>query len=313
MAPLLPPCPTKEEYHRLVDLPGPWLPAVASLAERFGLPAPTAADHRPAGFVVFLLGDRVLKLTPPWWEEEVDAERIALAAVGGRLTAPVPAVAAEGLLDGWPWLLLTRLPGEPLGAAVRALAPGPRSSLCREVGAFLRGLHGLPPADFAGLPLRNGAFEAERRARAPAAQRRWGVPEAMAGELEEALAAAPPLATAPPVPVHADLHHMNLLVEDPARPRLSAVIDFGDAAVGPAEFDLAVPALFLARGEPAALDALLSGYGLPGGRADPALRRRLLLWMFLHPFGNMARFLLRDDGSRRGTLAEMERELLPPG
>ncbi|NUN53552.1 MAG: phosphotransferase, partial [Planctomycetaceae bacterium] len=182
--------------------------------------------------------------------------------------------------------------------------PKPPGSLLRDVAVIV----------LAGIAL-GIAYNAYLLGSGPRAGLTWIKEERRLAKLEDVLLETPAAeaATAPPVPVHADLHHMNLLVEDPARPRLSAVIDFGDAAVGPAEFDLAVPALFLARGEPAALDALLSGYGLPGGRADPALRRRLLLWMFLHPFGNMARFLLRDDGSRRGTLAEMERELLPPG
>lgn len=314
MALLLPPCPSREHYQVLVDQAAPWLPAVGLIARRHGLPPPTLADHRPGGFVVFALGPCVLKLTPRWYEAEVLAERVALGAVRGRLPVPTPELLAEGELEGWPYLLITRLAGEAPGSSGRRLDRMERRAVADTIGRVLRALHGLPPAAFAGLPRHEAAFESARRRLAPQAQRAWGLAPAIVEGLEELLDGLPPLVTGPAVPIHADLHHGNLLVEPGASGiEVRGVIDFGDAALGPPELDLSVPALFLGRGDPEPLDALFAAYGRPDARRDPAFRRRLVAWMFLHPFGNMRRFVPREAGlPARATFEEMERELLPP-
>ena len=257
----------------------------------------------------------MLKFLPPWWEGEIRAERTSLPAVEGRLGVATPSVVAEGEFEGWPVLVTTRLPGADLGGRIAAVPAADRAGIAAAAGTALARMHALPPERFRGLPVHDAGFERARREAAPAAQAAWGLPAPLVEELRARLAAQPPLvaAGAAPVPVHADLHHENVVAEErDGRWRATGVIDFGDAALGPPEFDLSTPALFLGRGDPAALDALFAAYGIPGARGDPAFRRRLLLWMFLHPFGNMSRFLRRGDGlPDRATLAEFEADLLP--
>lgn len=315
MPPLLPDCPTREAFHALVERPEPWLPVVRELAARHGLPAPVPADHRPAGTVVFLLGDHVLKLTPRWWERELDAEAATLPLVAGRLGIASPLLVARGEIEDWPYIVITRLPGSALDLRKSAGPVEERCAIAAAAGEALARMHALPTGPFAGLPVHAGAFEAHRREVAPACQRAWGLPGPLVDELPGWLEVTGPLLGGDyrPVPVHADLHHQNLLVEERDGRRIATgIVDFGDAALGPPEFDLGVPALFLGRGDPAVLDALFSGYGRPGARRDPGFRRRLLAWMFLHPFGNMARFVSRGEGrTPRATMAEFEADLLP--
>ncbi len=314
-APLLPDCPTKDAFRALVDDAGPWMPAALHLARAFGLDEPRPEDHRRAGAVVFVLGDRVLKFLPRWWENEIRAERTALAAVHGRLGIATPAVVAEGEIEGWPVLVTTRVPGRDLGGRMQDVPREDRCGFAAAAGEALARMHALPVEAFAGLEVHGPEFEGRRRGLAPDAQRRWGLPGPLVEELRAMLAASPPLLApdARPVPVHADLHHENLMAEErDGRWRATGIIDFGDAALGPPEFDLSTPALFLGRGDPAVLDALFAGYGIPGARGDAVFRRRLLLWMFLHPFGDMSRFLYRGEGRPpRASLAEFEGELLP--
>jgi hygromycin-B 7''-O-kinase len=315
MPPLLPDCPTKQAFFALVAGPEPWLPAARHLAERHGLATPGPGDHRRAGAVVFLLGDRVLKFIPRWWEGEITAERTSLPVVHGRLGIETPAVVAEGEIEGWPYLVTTRIPGRELGDLLGRVPVEDRCAMAAAVGEALSRMHALPTGGFAGLPVHGPEFERTRREVAPGRQREWGLPEALCAELRERLASDGPLLGPGfrPVPVHADLHHENLVVEERGgRWRATGIIDFGDAALGPPEFDLGVPALFLGGGVPAVLDALFAAYGIPGARRDPAFRRRLLLWMFLHPFGDMTRFLSRGEGRpSRTTLGEFEADLLP--
>lgn len=160
-----------------------------------------------------------------------------------------------------------------------ALVPGePASELTaaqgRELGAFLRALHGSDAAEAVehGAPApaavrRERAAELDRMRAAvlpllPAASR------AVGGALLDAIAELPAAAL-----VHGDLGPEHVLVE---AGRLSGVIDWSDAHVGDPAIDLAWA---LHGATPAFASALAERYG-----ADGELRARALLWHRLGPW-----------------------------
>jgi aminoglycoside phosphotransferase (APT) family kinase protein len=169
----------------------------------------------------------------------VEKEQQWLPRLAPGLPLPIPAPIALGAPTGgypYPWSVCRWLPGDT--ALARRAAD--RVRFAADLAAFLAALQGLPTA---GGPVagphsffRGGAlatYDAETRAALAALD--GIVDTAGAAEVWAAALAAP--FAGPPVWVHGDVAPGNLLVR---RGRLSAVIDFGQLAVGDPACDLAI-------------------------------------------------------------------------
>jgi hygromycin-B 7''-O-kinase len=173
-----------------------------------------------------------------------------------------------------------------------------------ELGALFAQLHRIPPlaGDWGAFVAENGVACVER-------QRRWGVPEHLVAEIPRYLAAAGSLTDPAPVFLHADVTPQNLLLaEDRGRWRISGLVDFGDAMPGHREYDLLVPAIFLARGRRPLLEALFGSYGYGREELDGGWRGRLTALAILHRFNDLTRFL---DGRPPASLGDLALVLWP--
>lgn len=290
-------------------------PALTAIARRHGLSGPIAR-FATGGNVIASAGDTaVVKLLAPFFAEECERERASLVIVGGRLPLAVPRLLAEGELEGWPYLILERLPGGPLGAAWPAVGPEDRVRILRSLGAALAELHALPlPVDVSEVAIDLPTFVATQTDTAVRRQRSLGLSEPIATALPEAIAAAALDPRATPVLIHADMTSDNVLLDFRGDlPQATGWIDFGDAMLCDPEYDLVTPAVFICRGDRALVDALLDGYGIPPTGRDAALRRRLFAWTVLHRFANLPKYLQWAGCPEPRSLAEAENALWPIG
>ena len=90
--------------------------AMAAGGDRY---RPTATDLRCTAPHVFSTGTNlvvgldeklILKIFPPMLRGQFVSERGSLAQLRGRLRVPIPEIVLEGERDGWPYLVITRLP-----------------------------------------------------------------------------------------------------------------------------------------------------------------------------------------------------------
>jgi hygromycin-B 7''-O-kinase len=237
--------------------------------------------------VVFAFGDRIVKLFCPLWLHDYHAERVTLQHARGL---PTPEIVAEGMLDGWPYLVLSRIEGVPAVSVWPGLSTPERERIVRQIGVFLRALHNHPLPD--GLPADWDAF---LQARLAQADDHHDAPEPWHSWIRAQLAGfrEPPLA---PVLLNGDLTDDHVLVvERDGGWRLEGVIDFGDARVGHPYYDLIAPLACFAFGQPALSYALVEAYGLA---PTPEVRDALTRYCLLHEFGRLADFLERHPVSR---------------
>ena len=159
---------------------------------------------------VWAVGDQVLRVGP---RTRIDKELAAAEAASA--VVPVPAVVDRVDLGDQTGLLLTRVAGVPAAelADCSVAEAFRRGTSC---GALHRRLATVPAP--AGVPPVDGAAVDE----AAVDGKRW---------------------TAAPVLLHLDLHPLNVLV-DPSG-QVVAVLDWANAAVGPAELELARTASIL--------------------------------------------------------------------
>ncbi len=257
-----------------------FVPAAAEICRRHGIPSAGLAPADSGTHLVFLLSGMAIKLYAPPWPEDFLAERGALAEVGG---GPFPAIIHEGMLEGWPYLVTTRIQGEPVRKFWPILPREEKEVLLRGLGGLLRGLHEttVPPSLRTDWPAFASELEStlESRNHPPSGEwRDW---------LMSRSSRDPVLFD--PVLLHADVTWDHVFVVRGSRGmHLTGLIDFGDAMSGDPLYEFGAPLLYMCFGDPSLTWSLLSGYGLP---RCTATARRVLACSLLHRFGRLGRWL----------------------
>ena len=279
---LLPDISSEDGYRAVYPDNTIWLPAIHAICERHNLSRHDL--HRPVlgSHVVYQSGQAIVKLFCPVWSEDERSERLALQRVRGL---PVPELIADGVIEGWPYLVMTVVPGIPALDVWPDLDNGQRLNIVRELGEIMRRLH-----DHAAVPelaVDWEAFIRERIAGCPghhAVDKSWGpwIEERLGGFSE------PPFV---PALINADLTEDHvLLAERDGRWAISGLIDFGDAMMGHPHYDFIAPFSFYTFGQPFLSRALVEAYGM---ELKSELEERMTTYCLLHKYGRLADFLDR--------------------
>jgi len=205
-----------------------WLSAVRTIASRHGLDASMRRAPDGSNVVFFVGGRHVVKLFAPFFAEEHRIETEMLELVAGRLGVATPEIMASGLLDDWPYFVLSRVPGTPIRVAWGSLAPEARVRAARELGELAARIHALPTQGLADDWDRTLAALVER---CVPRHREIGVPETCLRGVERAVATLlPPTPAQRRVVLHSDLTDEHVLVDGEGH--VVGIIDFADAQVG---------------------------------------------------------------------------------
>ncbi len=271
--------PCVAEFDALQEDPALWIGVVATLGERY-----SNAPAVPAGegtVLVALLGDAlVLKLYPPFLRDHFEFERAMLGHLQGRLSLPTPHLVDSAEHAGWPYLVMTQLPGTPLDRVWPTLGPQQRCAVLRTIGRLAAEVHALPLGPMPALAPRWAEFLRGQRERCHARQQRTGLPAHLLAQLGAFLQG--PVPEGPDVILTGEFTPFNLLHQGGG---LSAMFDFGDGLVGPREYDWLGPLCFLAAGDASRIDALFDGYN--GRPLDRGQREALLRLLLLHRYSNL--------------------------
>ena len=191
-------------------------------------------------------------------------------------------------------MVMTRL----RGAELRGIWTGPpdaeRVRLVCDIGRAVAALHQIPAnRDLQFTTINWLDFALTRSAAAVEQQRAMGLEPSWLKQIDRVetnLDVVP--SDVPPVLLHCELSDAVWLVEERSGMwQLCGLFDFADAMVGHAHYDLGGVPLSLARGEPAMHRAFLDGYGMPLEAADKTYGRRLLFYLFCHPYASLPFFL----------------------
>ena len=254
-----------------------WRDVMHTIAQRHG--GGSVEQVSDGSVLVARLGAaRMLKLYPPFLRDHFDFECAMLPLVHGRLAVPTPELLARGEFEGWPYLVMTKLVGEPLTATWPAMNQAQRCTLLYALGALAAQVHALAPGPLVALSPRWADFIATQRSRCLARQQRNGLPAHLLAQLPDFIAGELP--AGPDVALTGEYTPFNLFTIDH---KLAAMFDFGDGLVGPREYDWLGPLCFLAAGDAERVAAFMSGYG---ERLDDTMRLKLLRLLLLHRYSN---------------------------
>ncbi|UWU92237.1 phosphotransferase [Bradyrhizobium sp. CB1015] len=292
-----------------------WLPIALDIARGHGLDTGSPHVFATGTNLVVGLGDKlILKIFPPLLAAQFVSERAALAQLKGRLQLPIPEIVAEGMRDGWPYLVMTRLAGT-LGSEVWPSLPEPQKEhLLRQIGETIAAVQRVPPGELASIEPRWDAFMRAQMQGCRARHMRLGLaPKFLAG-LDDLLRDAAKLIPmdAPPVILIGEYIPENFLLAcDDGQWSLKGLFDFGDVLAGWRDYDLLGPSAFMAAGRPRRVKSLLEGLGY--AKPDDTLKRRLMALMLLHRASDLNRHIcIAGWQERANDLVELQ-ELIWPG
>jgi hygromycin-B 7''-O-kinase len=313
---LLPPVATLDGYRRLHGLPEIWAPAVDAICRRHGLPAGSHQITRVGSHVVALHpGESVVKLYCPLFPGDHPVERRLLAHLRSGEVIPVPQIRLEGELEGWPYLILSFLEGQPLEELWQDLSEPVQARVGRHLGQGLARWHSIAVPELGDLQPAWESFVRARLVDAVDRQRAHGWGEEWLRQIPDLLEQVelPHLLPARPLLLHADLTGEHLLmIPGEHGPRVAGIIDWADGMTGHGEYDLVALCLDAVQAHGPAQRQLLLGYGMPAAALDQGMREHLLRWTLLHRYVSVPEVVralkLRPA---RPTLAALARALFP--
>lgn len=285
-----------------------WGEAARIALDRLGRAAGEPRFFPTGSDVVMDCGELVFKMTAPRWADEIAAEAACLRRVSGRLSVATPEALATGELDGWPYVVMTKIGGHALADAWPSLDSDGRRRLARELGELVAQLHSLEVEtdEQAAWP---EFFESMREG----ATKRLaveGVGTEWVERVEPYLESLEPLSPRAPLLLHTEVLDQHVFVsERDGRVELCGLLDFADGRVGHPYYE--VPALveFIFKGERPLLADFLRGYGLAEAALDEGLSRELLGWGLLHQFGRIPRMLKAAGPPEPESFGELARRL----
>jgi hygromycin-B 7''-O-kinase len=282
---------TVDALDRLRNAREQWDPAVRAIARDHGLSVEHIECLDGSNLVVGVGPDHVIKLIPSIYRREYEGELGGLTQVTGALPVRTPQICASGALGAWTYIVMTRLPGEPLGPHLGSLTSSEMRDIVYTVGSALRALHAIPAPTVGSLLTESwNEFVATQSALCKDRQIGWGVHQQLAEGIPDCLARAK-LGDLPDRAVlHADLTSWNVMVENlGGRWEMTGIIDFADVRLGAPVYDLSPPALLIARSDRDLFRTLLDGYGMATDARKEALQDQLMAAAILHPFGDLTR------------------------
>ena len=266
-----------------------WRAAIEQIAKEHDLLPCELEPYAKGETIVWRAGQYVIKLTIPHCAYQIEAEVGCLGATHGKLSLATPRLHAHGSIHDWPYVIMSRIGGYPIGDVWPELDHDQRRRLARDLGIFCRELHTLQPAGFAG-----GWSTLWRTISRDVATRHaaFGGPAALVAAIDPFLAKVGELVDESLVPLHTELIDQHVYVEERrGRVELCGLIDFADARLGPAHYEFSAPVEFIFKGEPGLLREFLLAYGIPESRLTPSYSEMLLAWALYQRFSNLKRLL----------------------
>jgi len=294
---------TLDEYRAIYHREDLWRPVVDEICARHGLPRDQCLRGPDGTHIVYLVGSTaVIKLFVPLFESDFLSERVVAQAMDGELDVATPAVVAEGEIGGWRYLILTRVQGRPVEGVWSELSTDDRKQVIREVGEFIGSVRGMSLAGLEPLALDWDAFV---RARVVAREQELSAVRAGLAQGISSYVDSSPLSRKRAfrsVLLLSDVTREHVMVDRvDGTWRLVGYVDFGDAMIGPPEYELVAPGVEIVRGDRGFLRELLVASGYSEDQLDAELQHRLMTCTLLHRYLTLADLMELIPGAKAAT------------
>ena len=282
-----------------------------TILEHHNLPLKSLTLFSEGTNVVFSYDDSlVIKLFPPFHQNQFENDRLVLKALEGKLAVKTPTIKFEGEIAGWPYLIMTQLKGTLLETLWHTLNQSNKLVIMRELGSLIREVHSLPTKGLESIDCHWVTFienqikncvkhHRTKNLSAPLVQQIPSYIETVHDSL---------LKIEKPVLLTGEYTPMNFLVTHIEGVwHITGLIDFGDAMLGHYKYDLLGPGAFLIQGDKELLKTFLSAYGFRTNEMNAELSHQLTALMLLHQYSYLEiQVRINDWKNKVSSLNELE-------
>ncbi|MCL9684896.1 aminoglycoside phosphotransferase family protein [Legionella maioricensis] len=241
--------------------------------------------------IVFSYGDsKVIKIFPPFHQNQFENERLVLKHVEGKLSIKTPALEYEGEIFGWPYLIISKLEGTLLEVLWETMAHNNKMVILRELGALIREVQTLPTNGLEAIDCYWPQFIEKQIAYCIENHQKKELATALLQQLPAYLDSIREILPEikKTVLLTGEYTPMNFLVKQVDGVwHISGLIDFGDAMLGLPQYDLLGPGAFLIQGDKQLLHTFLLAYGYLPQELTNKLSHQLTALMLLHQYSNL--------------------------
>lgn len=240
--------------------------------------------------IVFSYGEKVIKIFPPFHQSQFESERLVLKRLDGKLSIKTPTLEDEGELFAWSYLVISKLEGTNLETLWEKMPHNNKVIILRELGALIQEVHALPTDGLETIDCHWPQFIEKQIANCVEQHRAKGLSRALLQQLPAYLDSSKEILPEfkKPVILTGEYTPMNFLVNQVNGVwHISGLIDFGDAMLGLAEYDLLGPGAFLIQGDKQLLRTFLIAYGYLPHELTTRLSHQLMALMLLHQYSNL--------------------------
>ncbi|MEU6098221.1 aminoglycoside phosphotransferase family protein [Streptomyces sp. NPDC047079] len=289
---MLPTVDTYKELQAIVSDETVLRPAALDLCNQMGLVGLALRRFDDGSLPVYALGgDMVLKLYPRFGTAEAIREARVLSHLWGQLPLPTPRlIATDEYVNGWRFVLMSRLPGRSVAEAWPMLTAAEQDRIVTESAQTLAALHAMawkPLTDVVG-PSDWSSFLRRRRAGTLEQHRRSGVTEPWLSRIPEFLDSVPLPTSTEQALLHTEFMREHLTIDMRGGRRLTGLFDFEPAMIGDPAYDFAGVGLFVTRADARQLRRFYEAYGRAPHDPD-----QLLAYALLHVYSDLP-FYLRE-------------------
>jgi aminoglycoside phosphotransferase (APT) family kinase protein len=271
-----------------------------------------------ASAVYRLDGERYLKVYGPEAEWQFHIERSVLRTIQDYEAIPAPRIVAEAERgEAPPYLIMTAVPGATAEEIWDDLPRAEQLAIARQLGEITAAIHRLPTAELAEIEGRFGykneliaALGSRRAAEIESAERlseqqRETLLRFLQGEAREYVEGQSKL-------THWDLAHNHVyLSPEDGTMKVSGIIDWGEALLGPPEWDVVYLWFWTFSGDREAMRECLGTLYAAGGRPDRFARRCLAAVLYTSSMRLLWPHFAEEGGKSESIMREMTEYYFP--
>lgn len=260
--------------------------------------------------VVFEYGEnQVIKMFPPFHQDQYQGEWLVLKHLQGRLSVNTPTLQYHGELAGWPYIVMTKLEGSLLETLWENMDHDNKLIIIRELGVLIREVHAVPTDGLEAIDCHWEQFLEKQMANCLVQHQSKQLPKHLLQQLPAYLelikTKLPKIKS--PVILTGEYTPMNFLVKQADGVwHIDGLIDFGDAMLGLPEYDLLGPGAFLIQGDKQLLKEFLISYGYSSEALTENLSQQLMGLMLLHQYSNLNIQVRIDGWQSAKTMKDLE-------
>lgn len=238
--------------------------------------------------IVFGYGeDKVIKIYPPFHHDQFTSDLLVMKHLEGKLPVKTPTIECAGEFDGWPYIIMTKLPGTLLETLWETLDHSNKIVIIRELGALIREVHSFSTHGLEEIDCHWEQFIENQIDHCVERHRSKDLPDSLVHQIPPYIESVKESLSQikNPVILTGEYTPMNFLVKQVDGVwHIDGLIDFGDAMLGRAEYDLLGPGAFLIQGDKQLLREFLAAYGYS---PSELLSHHLMALMLLHKYSNL--------------------------